>query len=66
MSLTDLAKEDFEELLFGFEDNFTAKLLRLIMKADSENLEKLRLAFPEEVEAYEIWQKGLWGGGPPI
>lgn len=39
-------------------DWFTAHLLRLIKKADARNREKLRLAFPEEVAALELWEKG--------
>jgi len=33
--------------------NFSAKLFQLIAKADFENLEKIRLGFPDEVKAYE-------------
>lgn len=34
---------------------FTADLLRLIHRADTENLEQLRRAFPDEVAAWEAW-----------
>jgi hypothetical protein len=37
--------------------NFRAMLFRLIMKADFENLELLREAFPVEVAYYEAWMK---------
>jgi hypothetical protein len=42
----------------GKGTNFTAQLLRLIAKADLSNREKLRLGFPEVVEAYEKWFNG--------
>ena len=42
--------------LLGWQgSSFKAKLFRLIAKADSVNKEKLRLAFPEEVAAYEAY-----------
>jgi len=44
------------EILAGQGDWFTAKLLRLCMKADSSNLERIRLGFPEVVEAFEEWR----------
>jgi hypothetical protein len=37
-------------------DNFTVLLLRLIMKADSENRMLLRNGFPVEVKMVEIFQ----------
>jgi hypothetical protein len=37
-------------------DNFTVLLLRLIAKSDRNNLEKLRLGFPVEVRAVEIYK----------
>ena len=40
-------------------DWFTAHLFRLISKADIPNRNKLREAFPEEVEVYEGWRAGL-------
>lgn len=42
----------------GDRDWFTANLLRLIAKADTPHRERLRLAFPAEVEAFEKWQAG--------
>jgi len=39
----------------GTATNFTALLYTLIAKADWENSEKLRIAFPEEVWAYDKW-----------
>ncbi len=60
MPMSQYDKDNLGDLLFGEGDWFTAKLLRLISKADSRNFEKLRLGFPEEVEALELWRKGLW------
>ena len=36
---------------------FTAKLFDLIAKADVFNLEKIRQGFPEEVQAWERYQR---------
>ena len=46
------------DILAGDGDWFTAKLLRLIAKADLENRERIRRGFPEEVRAFEEWQLG--------
>ena len=46
------------EILAGEGDWFTAKLLRLCSKADKDNLERIRLGFPEVVEAFENWHNG--------
>lgn len=35
---------------------FTSHLLRLCAKADKQNLERIRLGFPEVVAAYESWR----------
>jgi hypothetical protein len=40
------------------ENNFTVLLLRLIAKADSDNLEKLRQVYPVEVEAVNTYKNG--------
>lgn len=34
---------------------FSAQLIRLIAKADKNNRERIRSAFPEHVEAFEEW-----------
>jgi hypothetical protein len=39
----------------GSETSFTGKLLELIAKADRGNLDRLRVAFPVEVRAWEVW-----------
>jgi hypothetical protein len=49
-------REHIGEILAGHGDWFTAKLLRLIAKADFENRAKLRLGFPTEVQAYLDWR----------
>ena len=54
--LSDFDKQNLDRILGGYGDWFSAKLMRLIMKADKENRERLRLAFPDHVEAYEEYQ----------
>jgi len=44
-------KDAIPDFLLGRCKHFTALLVRLIVKADSVNLERLRKGFPEEVEA---------------
>lgn len=51
-------RANISSILAGEGDWFTAKLLRLIAKADSSNKERLRLGFPEEVEAFENYMTG--------
>jgi len=45
-----------DDIIGGHGDWFTAQLLRLCAKADPRNLEKIRLGFPEVVEAFEKWK----------
>ena len=56
--LSEFDKAHVQQILRGHGDWFSAQLLRLISHADKENREKLRLAFPEVVEAYEDWFSG--------
>lgn len=42
----------------GQETHFTADLYRLIAKADTKNLRRLRAAFPDEVASWERWFNG--------
>lgn len=51
--MTDYDKTNAGKIIQGEGSWFTARLLRLIAKADSDNREKLRMGFPEEVAAYE-------------
>ena len=37
--------------------NFTAQLYRLIAKADPFNRERIRRGFPDEVRAFEKWER---------
>lgn len=37
-------------------NNFTVSLIRLIARADSDNKEKLRLVYPAQVRAVEIYK----------
>ncbi len=46
---------DIPHWQMGSGDWFTIKLLTLIAKADGQNRERIRLGFPQEVEAYERW-----------
>ena len=39
-------------------DNFTVLLLRLILKADSDNRAKLAMGFPEEVKMVQRYRDG--------
>lgn len=55
MGPSDFDKAHMADILAGMGDWFSSELLRLIAKADSSNRAKLRLAFPEHVEAYEEW-----------
>jgi pyridoxal/pyridoxine/pyridoxamine kinase len=51
-------REKIDDIMAGYGDWFSAQLLRLIAKADHENMARLRLAFPDHVEAYETWMRG--------
>jgi hypothetical protein len=51
-------KDNIGNILSGEGSWFTANLLRLISKADSNNLELIRKGFPEEVAALESYRKG--------
>ncbi len=46
---------DLASALGGSEDSFTGCLLKLIAKADPDNRERLRLAYPRVVRAWEVW-----------
>jgi hypothetical protein len=47
---------DLAVFLGGSEDSFTGLLMVLIAKADPENRGRLKLAFPRQVAAWELWQ----------
>lgn len=46
---------DLARALGGSEDSFTGQLLKLVAKADPDNRERLRIAFPRAVRAWELW-----------
>lgn len=50
---------DLHDLMFGQgkQTNFMTMLIKLMLKADSFNLEKIRLGFPHEVEVVEEYIK---------
>ena len=56
--LSDFDRQNLASILAGSGDWFSAKLMRLIMKADRENKEQLRLAFPDHVQAYDDYVRG--------
>lgn len=45
------------ECQFGWSGDFFRTLFDAIARADTKNTEKLRLSFPEEVEAYLTWTR---------
>lgn len=51
--MSEYDKNNLGNILAGEGTWFTAYLLRLIAKADGENLNRLRLSFPDEVKAVE-------------
>ena len=62
--LSEFDKTHVGEILAGMGDWFSAQLLRLCAKADGQNLEKLRLGFPEHVEAFVRWRDGDYEDAP--
>jgi hypothetical protein len=54
--LSEHDRKNIGGLIAGRGDWFSARLLRLIAKADRTNLERLRLGFPEHVAAFEAWR----------
>ena len=50
---------DIHDLMFGQgkQTNFATMLIKLILKADNSNKEKLRAGFPHEVEVVEKYQR---------
>jgi hypothetical protein len=64
---TNLSQHDLEDVgaaIAGDATNFTTMLLRMIAKSDPVNRERLRLAYPEAVEAWEKWQRSPPQKGP--
>lgn len=52
------AREQIKEWQRGESTSFMCKLIDLISKADSNNRHRLKIAFPEIVEAWEEWFYG--------
>lgn len=63
MGMSTFDSNHITEILAGHGDWFTAKLLRLIAKADAENLAKLEQVYPQEVGAYKAWLLSKDGSG---
>ena len=65
MSLSDFDRQHIEEIMSkGLGTWFSAELIRLIAKADTQNRERIRQAFPDHVAAYEDWyyRRGAYKG----
>jgi len=58
MPLTDYDNDNIGPIIQGQGDWFTARLLRLIARADTSNKEKLAQVFPKEVAAVQTFQTG--------
>ena len=56
--MSEYDKAHIGSILAGAGTWFNAHLLRLISKADKDNIESLRKGFPEQVEAFEKFNKG--------
>lgn len=58
MSLSQFDIDNVDAIIGGHGSWFTAELLRLIAKADINNRQRLRVAFPDEVHLWESWYHG--------
>jgi hypothetical protein len=56
--LSEYDRSHVGDAIAGRGDWFSARLFRLLAAADRENRERLRLAFPEHVAAFEAWRDG--------
>ena len=56
MNMSNYDKQNVGKLLRGEGTWFTANLFRLIARADEQNRNKLRTAFPDEVAAVETYR----------
>ncbi len=57
MKYEEAVTELYFSMFGNHPTNFHSALYRLIEKADHTNREKLRLAYPDEVMAWEEWHK---------
>jgi hypothetical protein len=58
MPLTDYDNDNIGPIIRGRGDWFTARLIRLIARADTSNKKKLAQVFPKEVAAVQTFQTG--------
>lgn len=56
MKISDFDREHVGEIVAGHGDWFSAHLLRLMAKADADNLALLGLVFPDHLEAFIAWR----------
>lgn len=56
--MSNYDRNNIGNILCGEGSWFNAKLLRLIAKADDNNLELLRKGFPHEVACVEAYREG--------
>lgn len=56
--LTQGEKDYILDFQFGYGGDFMRSLWQAIGMADRTNLARLRLGFPEEVDAYVAWTNG--------
>ena len=54
--MSNYDKANIGSILAGEGSWFTAYLIRLISKADEQNLARLKVAFPEEVDAVKSYR----------
>jgi len=54
--ISEFDRKNVGDIVAGHGSWFTAELLRLCAHADVANLERIRLGFPEVVEAYIAWR----------
>ena len=59
MALSEYDKAHVSRILSGDGNWFTAKLLRLISVADTDNLSKLYQVYPDEVDVVYEYQHGV-------
>lgn len=53
--LSDHDRENIDKIMGGYGDWFSARLLRLLAKADHRNRMMLGSLYPEHLEAFMAW-----------
>lgn len=61
MGITEFDISNMDSIMSGEHSWFTAQLLRLMAKADLDNLSRLASVFPEEFVEFCMWK---WQGVP--